>query len=69
MAHTTYIAPKIKCEGCAETISTALSELAGVYSVKVDVPQKTVTVEYDEDTVSGTSLRSALADSGFPAQP
>ena len=63
-----YIAPKIHCEGCAETITTALSGIAGVYDVKVSIEDKSVTVEYDEDTVSGTALESALAESGFPVQ-
>ncbi|HEY3414588.1 MAG TPA: heavy-metal-associated domain-containing protein [Armatimonadota bacterium] len=68
MATIKYVAPNIKCEGCAETISSALSGIAGVYNVKVDIPEKVVTVEYDEDTVSGTTLKTALADSGFPAE-
>lgn len=68
MKTISYIAPKIKCDGCAETISTALSGIAGVYNVKVDVEEKAVTVDYDEDTVSGTTLKSTLAESGYPTQ-
>lgn len=68
MASIKYTAPNIKCEGCAETITEALSRIPGVSDVKVDIPEKVVTVEYDGDTVSGTTLKSALAESGFPAQ-
>lgn len=64
-----YTAPNIKCEGCAETITTALSGIGGVLNVKVDVPAKQVSVTYDDLIVSESTLRSTLEESGYPASP
>lgn len=39
--------PGIKCEGCKATIESGLTGIAGVSSIKVDVKEKIVTVNYD----------------------
>jgi len=58
---------KIKCEGCAETITKVLGSVAGVTATRVAVPEKEVRVEYDPDRVDEARVRRALADAGFPA--
>ena len=56
---------RIMCGGCAANVTKALSGLAGVKSVNVDVPTKTVTVEFDETTTSVAALRETMATAGY----
>ena len=61
-----YRVPKIKCEGCAETITTALSAVAGVSATRVGVAEKEVRIEFDPARVDEAQLSRTLADAGFP---
>jgi Cu+-exporting ATPase len=63
---TTFTAPGISCQGCANTISKALGGMPDVSGVSVDVPHKRVTVRHGEG-VARRSLEEALALSGYPA--
>jgi copper chaperone len=67
MTQTKLIAPDISCGGCANSIKNALRRLDGVNDVQVDVPTRTVTVEYDEERVSRQTVVGALDKAGFPA--
>lgn len=58
--------PKIRCEGCAESITTALGALTGVQATRVGVAEKEVRVEFDPGQVDETRVRRALAEAGFP---
>jgi copper chaperone CopZ len=64
---TTLTAPDIVCGGCANAIQNALSRMAGVASVKVEVETKRVQVTHDEAT-SRMDLVAALDRAGFPVQ-
>lgn len=64
----TFTAPDIECAGCAASIEKALGRGAGVESVTVTVPAKTVTVQYDEGRTDRKTLAETLADIGFPPQ-
>lgn len=68
MAVQTYMVPKIRCEGCAAAITEALAGMDGIDDVAVDTANRTVTVRYDETETSEVSIRTALADAGYPAQ-
>jgi copper chaperone CopZ len=59
--------PKIKCEGCAETITRALTGLSGVSATRVSVPTREVRVEFDPARVDADRVRAALAAAGFPS--
>ena len=61
----TFVAPSIKCDGCANAIKQALTKYPGVLGVKVDVPTKTVTVLAD-DTVTPANVATALKQAGHP---
>ena len=41
--------PDISCEHCERTITDALTPVEGIRSVQVDIPEKQVRVDYDED--------------------
>jgi len=67
MAVTSFSAPDIECDGCANAIKNAVGRVGGVFSVNVDVQNKTVQVEH-EDSVQPAAVSDALDRAGFPAE-
>jgi len=63
----TFKVSKIKCEGCAETITKALGGTPGVAGTRVRIAEKEVRVEFDPARIDEGGLRRVLADAGFPA--
>jgi copper chaperone CopZ len=62
----TLHADDISCPHCAMTIRRELSALAGVLQIDVDVPTKTVTLEYaDADVLA--KAKALLDEIGYPA--
>lgn len=55
------------CEGCAEKITTVVSELPGVKGVKPRVVQKQVAISYEADKVSEKQIKETITASGFNA--
>ena len=66
MAKTILTVPDISCEHCQLTITKALTPVAGVRSVAVDIPSKQVAVEYDEKVVGVNRLKEVLAEEDYP---
>lgn len=66
MAQTTLSVPDISCEHCERTITEALTPLEGVRDVKVDIPAKQVSVEYDEATVDVNRFKAVLQEEEYP---
>ncbi|HEX4744158.1 MAG TPA: heavy-metal-associated domain-containing protein [Candidatus Limnocylindria bacterium] len=66
MAKTTLSVPDISCEHCERTITEALTPLDGVRDVKVDIPSKQVSVEYDESTVDVNRFKAVLQEEDYP---
>lgn len=62
---STFTAPDIECDGCANAITKALGRIEGVTQTIVDIPTKKVTVSHDE-TVTRQALEAALDRAGFP---
>jgi copper chaperone CopZ len=56
---------KIKCEGCAETITGVLRTVKGVHDVRVDVGRKRVTVTFDPAATDLDALWSQIRLAGF----
>lgn len=65
---TTIVAPDIECKGCIASIQKALGRLEGVQLVKVDLPNKAVSVTFNEAQSSRETLAQALTDIGFPPE-
>lgn len=65
MQDTTLVAPDISCEHCQRAIEGVVSRLAGVESVKVDIPTKTVHLTYDPRQVTLAKIEEALDDIGY----
>lgn len=65
MESVTLVAPDISCEHCQRAIEGAVSEMPGVSSVKVDIPTKTVHVDYDAHKTSLEKIEEVLDDVGY----
>jgi copper chaperone len=65
METTTLVAPDISCEHCQHAIEGALGKLAGVHTVRVDIPTKTVNLNYDPQRVTLTKIEEVLDDTGY----
>ena len=66
MTTKTLIVPDISCAHCERAIKGAVEPLAGVRSVAVDVPGKTVRVQYDEAAVSIDGIGQAVEEEDYP---
>lgn len=65
MPTETISVPEIHCDHCKTSIEGALLELPGVDLATVDVPQATVTVNYDESSVSRDDIVGTIVDTGY----
>jgi copper chaperone CopZ len=68
MATSVLNVPDISCEHCQRAITGALSPVAGVQSVEVDIPTKQVTVEYDPSVVTVDRFKDLLAEEEYPVE-
>jgi copper chaperone len=66
MRTRTLSVPDISCAHCERAIKGALEPLAGVRSVAVDIPGKTVRVEYDETAVAIDEIQEAVEAEDYP---
>ncbi len=63
--HAKLHAPDISCAHCAMTIKRELAPLEGVTTIVVDVPTKTIALDYaDDDTLA--RAKALLEDIGYP---
>ena len=65
MESTTLVAPDISCEHCQHAIEGTLGKLAGVRSVNVDIPTKTVHLSYDPEQITLAKIEEVLDDTGY----
>ena len=65
MESTTLVAPDISCQHCQHAIEGALGELDGVSSVRVDIPTKTVHIDYDPQEVTLARIEEVLDETGY----
>lgn len=68
MKQVVLTVPDISCEHCERTITGALSPVAGVRDVRVDIPTKQVHVEYDEHTVDVNRMKDILQEEDYPVE-
>ena len=65
MESTTLVAPDISCEHCQHAIEGALGKVEGVNTVKVDIPTKSVHLNYDPQKVTLDKIEEVLDDTGY----
>lgn len=68
MARAVLNVSNICCEGCEGNITSILEPVAGVRSVRVDIPEKLVQVEYDEATLGIEQVKGALEDKQYTVE-
>lgn len=57
------------CAACPKTVSTALKDVDGVYSVDAAYEPPEAVVRFDPDETSVEALSQAIQDAGFPSHP
>ena len=57
------------CESCQKRIEDNIAFEKGVTGLNVDLPQKTVTIEYRKDKTSPDKLKAAISELGYTATP
>ena len=67
MESITLVAPDISCEHCQHAIEGAVGKMEGVNNVKVDIPTKTVHVNYNPQKVNVAKIEEVLDDIGYRA--
>jgi copper chaperone CopZ len=65
MTTVSYTVPNISCNHCTHTIQMEVSDLAGVKSVKADVPTKVVEITF-EPPATEEQIKSLLAEIDYP---
>lgn len=65
LTETEFSTPGMVCEGCADTLSTALLGLRAVHNVETDVKHKRVRVSYDPQRMTEDRLRQRLKEMGY----
>ncbi len=65
MESTTLVAPDISCEHCQHAIKGAVGKIDGVKNVTVDIPAKTVHIEYDPKLVTEGKIEEVMDDAGY----
>ncbi|PHA02273.1 copper-binding protein [Bacillus pseudomycoides] len=56
------------CNHCKMAVTNALTELAGVQHVEVNLQEGTVNVDYDEAKVDVEKMKEAIEDQGYDVQ-
>lgn len=59
----------MSCGSCQQRIENNLSFEKGVKSLNVNLPKKTVTIEYQSDKTSPEKLKAAIQKLGYTATP
>jgi copper chaperone CopZ len=60
----TFEVINVKCEGCANTLKTALKEKFGEVTVNLEVEPRQITLNIEESTIP--ALRTSLKKLGYP---
>jgi len=57
--------PEIHCDHCKMSIEGAVGGLDGVARAKVNIEDRTVDVEFDEEVVAMAAIVGAIEDQGY----
>jgi copper chaperone CopZ len=65
IAISEFHVPDVSCGHCVSAIDEAVTPVAGVAGVRVDLATKTVTVRYDPGRVRPDRLADVIEDCGY----
>jgi copper chaperone CopZ len=68
VAKATLVVPDISCEHCEHAITSALSPVAGIQAVRVDIDGHLVQLDYDESAVTLDQVKEILAEEEYPVE-
>ena len=68
MEKTTLVATDISCEHCQLAIEGAVGKVEGVKTVSVDIPAKTVHIEYDPQQATLAKIEEVMDDVGYTVE-
>jgi copper chaperone len=57
--------PEVHCDHCKTSLEGAVGSLGGVANVEVSVPDATLDVAFDEETVSLETIKQAIEEQGY----
>jgi copper chaperone CopZ len=63
---TTLTLPDMSCNHCIQRITQTLTNMAGVTSVRVDLPTKTASFTYDQEVLQLEAIEARLDEAGYP---
>ncbi len=66
MSQITLTVPDISCAHCEKTVLNTLQDKPGVKVVQVNIPAKSVYLDYDENAYSLDQVKEALDEEGYP---
>lgn len=66
MTHVTLSVPDISCGHCEQAVTSALSGVAGIQGVTVDIPGRQARVEFDPAQVDIERMSNILAEANYP---
>ena len=55
----------MSCNHCKMAVEKEVKTLSGMVSAVVDLPAKTLSVEYDSEKTNSEAIRLAVEDAGF----
>ena len=67
MNTVSYHIPNISCHHCIHTITTELSDMAGVKNVQADLTSKEVTIQF-EAPADEQKIKALLAEIDYPVE-
>lgn len=65
MKTTTFLVDGMSCDGCANTVKTAIENEPGVQTVSVSFAERQARVTYDPQAVGEDRLVAAIEKPGF----
>tara|TARA_B110000263_G_C15146546_1_gene435813 strand:+ start:122 stop:328 length:207 start_codon:yes stop_codon:yes gene_type:complete len=60
--------PEISCDHCSDTITNTLMEIKEVTAIEIEIPKKSVLIEYDEK-IDMNQVSSLLMNKGYTVEP
>ena len=66
MSQITLNVPDISCAHCEKTVLETLQDKPGVKAVQVNIPAKSVYLDFDENAFTLDQVKEALDEEGYP---
>ena len=57
--------PEVHCDHCKSSIEGAVGDLNGVSRVEVSIPDTSVDVTFDEETVTLEAIKETIEEQGY----